>query len=239
MEHRDIVGHREGVPQLVGDQDDGIARIGIRSHPSQQLLRLLGSEHRGGLIQNEQAHVARERLHDFAALLGADGEVLDAGKRIEHQTRLGCHGAHPRGRAVGIEESRAAERNILRDGHRGHQREMLMHHADPRGKRIGGRAELHRRALPAHDAARWCQRTEGDSHQRRLPCPVFAEQRVYAPRAHRERRILERGHGAETTRDPLECECHEPVGRCRKVQGSPKRASSHSPSACTPSVSVA
>lgn len=43
-----------------------------------------------------------------------------------------------------------------------------------------------------------------------------------------------------TTGSRLPCVLrYDPVGRCRKVHGSPKRVSRNSPSACTPSVSVA
>jgi hypothetical protein len=69
--------------QLVRDEDDGAP---LRCHLAQrrdQRVDLLWRQHRRGLVEDQDAGVAVQRLQDLDALLLADGELPDA--------RVGLH----------------------------------------------------------------------------------------------------------------------------------------------------
>ena len=93
-QHVDPVGHREHLAQLVRDEDD--RRAGGREllHDAEQLVGLLRRQHRGRLVEDEQVDLARERLEDLDALLGADRQVLDLGVGVDRQAVLGRQRAH-------------------------------------------------------------------------------------------------------------------------------------------------
>ena len=70
------------------------------------------------------------------------------------------------------------QRDVLGDGQRLEQREMLEHHADAEPARRGGVGDRDRLALPADLAGGRLQRAVEDLDQRRLAGAVLAEERV-------------------------------------------------------------
>ena len=77
------------------------------------------------------------------------------------------------------------EGEVLGDGHRGHEREVLVHHADPARDRLGGAREPHaRRRATMMRAGVGALHAVRDAHQRRLSRAVLAEQGVHGPGTH-------------------------------------------------------
>ena len=256
-QHREVVGDGQRIAQLVRDQHDGMRRVGLDegAHPPQQPLCFVGGEHGRGFVENEHAHIARERLHDFAALLRAHRQVAHARAGIEHEPGALTDATHGGGHLVGAIATGCAERDVLGHGHRRHERKVLVHHAQAAGHRVARRERCrHRRTVERNGAAVGAQQSERDAHERGLPRPVLAEQCVHGARSHREGHVVERTHRPEALANAAQRERRGTLGRCRwrghardqspvgrstKACGRPNCASSHPPSACTPSVSVA
>ena len=57
--HRNIIGHRTHLAQLVGDEHDRGSRVGELTHDRHQLVRLLRGEHGGRLVQDENLRLTR------------------------------------------------------------------------------------------------------------------------------------------------------------------------------------
>ena len=76
-DHRDPVGDRADLAQLVGDEDDRLAGLLELAHDLHQLVGLLGRQHRGRLVEDQHLRVTRQRLDDLDPLLDADRQVLD------------------------------------------------------------------------------------------------------------------------------------------------------------------
>ena len=64
--------------QLVRDEDDGATVRRHRTHGLEERVRFLRSQHRGRLVQYENACLLVERLQDLDALLLTDRELPDA-----------------------------------------------------------------------------------------------------------------------------------------------------------------
>ena len=76
-EHSDGVGDGQHLPQLVVDEDDRVA-LGLEfPEVPEQLLHLLGDEHRSGLVQDEYPCPPVEDLDDLDALAFTDLQGLD------------------------------------------------------------------------------------------------------------------------------------------------------------------
>jgi hypothetical protein len=76
-DHSDLVGDRQDLVQLVGDEDDGDA-LGLE--PAQvvkELIDLLGHEHGCWLVQDQRLSAAVDDLENLDALSVTDAEVLD------------------------------------------------------------------------------------------------------------------------------------------------------------------
>ena len=67
---RDPVGHRHDFLQLVGDQQDRLALRFQAPKDLEQLLRLVGRQHTGRLIQDKDFGAAIERLQNLDPLAG-------------------------------------------------------------------------------------------------------------------------------------------------------------------------
>jgi hypothetical protein len=252
-QHRHGVGDRDRLAELVGDQHRAAPGLGERPQPAQQLVDLRRREHGGRLVEDQDPHVAGERFDDLHALLHRHGELADAGGRVEHETgRPPDLDDTPRG-LPGVVAPGPAERDVLRDGHRRYEGEVLMHHPHPRGHRLRRAVEGARRSADAHGPGVGAQHPERDAGERGLPCPVLAEQRVHRTRRDDERGAGQRVDAAEPLVDPGQgerrltvrsrvgprCPGHRPVGASTKSQGTPNRSDTSSATARTPNVSVA
>src|SRR5438445_10109844 len=75
---RDAISNLQHLVQLVADEDDAGA---LGSEPAQHredLLGLLGREHRRGLIENQDVRVPIQRLENLDPLLPSNREAADA-----------------------------------------------------------------------------------------------------------------------------------------------------------------
>ena len=67
----------------MGDEDDRFAFGDKSANDREQAFDLLGSEHRGGFVQDQQARSSIKRLEDLHPLLKADGKLGDALSRVD------------------------------------------------------------------------------------------------------------------------------------------------------------
>ena len=134
------IAERDDLMQLVRDVEDRAAARGETLQRLEQLLDLLGRQHRGRLVHDEQAGVQEKRAHDLDALAFADAQCRDDAAGIELEM-VGVQNPVELGEELARGEARIeAERDVFQYRHRLEQREVLEHHADAeaaRGARIG------------------------------------------------------------------------------------------------------
>jgi len=120
--------------QFMGDENDRHT-VGDESlQGREEFVRFLRGKHGGRLVEDEDAGAAGEGLEDFHALADADGQVAHGGVGVDAQavTRGQVAGEPPR--AVLIEQAAPgrlhAEHDVVGDGERVEQHEVLVDHAD-------------------------------------------------------------------------------------------------------------
>ena len=132
------VGDRGDLPELVGDDDAGdAALIAQVADQPEQVLGVVVVQGGGGLVEDQQAHVLRQRLGDLDELLLAHTQLADGGDGLLLQPhaleQLGGAGVG----LVPADDAAAAllvaEEDVLRDGEVGDERELLMDDHDPLG----------------------------------------------------------------------------------------------------------
>ena len=151
----------------------------------EQAIRLGRGQHRGRLVEDQDAGVAVERLEDLDALALADREPRDLDVEIDGEAGIAHHRldlpARRAGAAAEAEDRLGAEHDVLEPGEVLGQREVLVDHADAGSERGMGRARR-QRDQPAfgagdlHRAGIGDVVAEEDVHQRRLAGAVLAEQ---------------------------------------------------------------
>ena len=150
----------------------------------EQLLRLLRSEHRSRLVEDEQVGVAVERLEDLDALLLADGDVADERAPDRPRARTGptALGPAPRplsrsggGRSCGSTPRTMFSATVITG------MSMKCWCTIPIPDRIASRADENETGLPFSLNLSSVGPVEPveDVHQRRLAGAVLAEQRVH------------------------------------------------------------
>ena len=129
--------------ELVGNEDDGVALFLQVDQLPEELHGLLGGEHGGGLVQDQDLGAPDQSLQYFHLLLHAHGDVHDLGVGVHFQIKLfavflgegdGLREIHEELPLPGFH----AQDHILRHRQAGHQHEVLMDHADPVGNGHGG-----------------------------------------------------------------------------------------------------
>ncbi|MNT32723.1 hypothetical protein D3C72_1686200 [compost metagenome] len=103
-QHRDALRHAQHLAELVADEDD---RQALRHHlreRGEERLALLRREHGRGLVEDQDARAAVQRLEDFHALALADREAAD-----------GRVGLHRQAEALGDLEQPRTGRGAARD----------------------------------------------------------------------------------------------------------------------------
>ena len=181
-QHRDAIGEAQHLVELVADEDDRAAIGREAAQHGQKLVHLLRGQHGRRLVEDQDLGAAIERFQDLDALLLADRQAVDTCVRIDREAVAPRElGDARRDRPAILEQRRARrglpEHQVLGDGERRHQHEVLMHHAEPMADGVVRRAEPHRLpAQPDLSLVRPVQAVE-DAHQRRLAGAVLAEQR--------------------------------------------------------------
>jgi hypothetical protein len=160
-QHRDVVGIRHHLAELVRDQQHGAAAGALRSRArAQHLVGLLRRQHRGRLVQDQEARLQVQLLEQLQLLLLAGGQCPNGG----HRGRAGTAwspGSPRAARACSSSRSRrasaAGQQQVLGDRHARRQREVLVDHADAQRTRDDGLAmscsRPSTRMLPS--SARW------------------------------------------------------------------------------------
>ena len=179
----DRVRHLADLAQLVGDEDDGGARGPEVAHDPHELVGLLGGEHGGGLVEDEHPGLAGQGLDDLHALLDADGQVLDAGGRVDVEAEALGDLADPGGRGRGVDDPHRPDRLVaqghgLGDGEDRHQHEVLVDHADPGGHGVARPGEGHGLAVDEDLALVRPVQAVQDVHEGGLAGAVLAQQGV-------------------------------------------------------------
>jgi hypothetical protein len=190
-EDQQLVGEGSGVVQLVQDGHDREAVAGGQVAQQLEQLELVADvEERGGLVEQQQRRLLRERDGDPDPLAFAAGELdhqavgegLDArgGHRPAHRLGIGVGGtAEEAPVRVTSEQDELADRDAV-----GHQRRLRKVGQSP-GQRSG--AERVEPVTVDEDGARLGGGQPGeDAQQRRLPRAVGADQHGAGPRRDRQ-----------------------------------------------------
>jgi len=156
-QHAHAVRNRNDLLEMVRDEDDRASFVAQRTHAREEPRRILLAKHRGRLVEDEDARVAREALRDLDELRFGDRQQprlarkfdLRAERRKEFACAAPLRGAVDRNAAE--RGGLASERDILRDIERGHEVEFLMHHRDARAQRVGRLLERDRGSTPRND----------------------------------------------------------------------------------------
>jgi len=222
-DHRDPVGDLEDLLELVVDEDDRRPAGLQLAQVAEQLLDLLGDQDRGRLVEDEDPGAAEEHLDDLDALLLADLQRLDQVVGVDGQSiRIADLAQVPLG-GVEVEDPAALgglgpEDHVLEHRHLVGQHEVLVHHADARGDRIGRRGELDLLAVDLHDALVGRLHAVEDLHERRLAGAVLAADRVDLARFDGEVDVVVGDHAGEAFRDADQFDRRDhaaPPGTCR------------------------
>ena len=99
--HGDPVGVGDHLAELVGDEHDRGAARGDAAHGREKPLRFLVGEHRGRLVEDEDAGAADEHLEDLDALLLGDRKPADRPVEDRPRSRAPRNAGGPRPRSRG------------------------------------------------------------------------------------------------------------------------------------------
>ena len=180
----DLIRDGQDLPQLVGDEDDGRALIPQLFQHLEQVIRLLRGQHPGGLVEDQDAGAAIERLEDLDPLLQAHRQILDFLVQRHLETIVpGQLAEQFLGRRQALAQVPAvfrAEDDVLQHGEVVHQHKVLVHHAHACGNRILGAMGFEGVAVDQHLASVGVVETVDDAHQGRLAGAIFADDAVNA-----------------------------------------------------------
>ena len=140
----DAIGDFENLVELVADEDDCIAAGAKVTERVKKLIRFGRGQHRGRLVEDEDARVARQHAQDLDPLLLAGGKVRDAGSRIDRKVELRREQPRARLELAGGRPHRGlvpAKMDVFSDGEGAHQLEVLVNHPDAGGNRVYRRGE--------------------------------------------------------------------------------------------------
>ena len=176
-QNRHAVGNGEHLVQLMRDDDDGLA---VRLHSSkhvEQARDFLRSEHRRGLVQNQNIRAAVEHFDDFDRLLFGYGHIVNSLLRLDMEAVLFGDFRHLLVDLLQVVASLflQAEHDVLRSRKQVHQLEMLMNHADFQRVRVLGRADDYLPAVHKNLPLVGIVNSGEHIHQGRLAAAVFAQ----------------------------------------------------------------
>jgi len=181
-ENSDPIGYVEDLTQLVGDEDDPLARLLQPVDDLEELFHLLRGEYGRGLVEDDDLGVTEQNLDDLDPLLDADWKVLDDGLRIDEEPVFAGDLLDLLARLFHVDRAHRllrrlhAEHHVLRDGEHRHQHEVLVDHPDACVDRVARVREVPDRAVD--DDLTLVGRVEAveDVHQGGLPRSVLTEE---------------------------------------------------------------
>ena len=193
-QHGNAVRYAQHLTQFVTDEND---RQTLRDHLRQHLkqaLRLVGREHGGGLIQNQNSRAPVQRLQNLNPLALADRQAAHAriglhreskARSYRQQLRAGLRTARER-----LPQRLAAHHHVVQHGQIVSQGEVLVHHADARLQR-GFRVAGCQRFAKNLDVARIRNIVpKQDRHQRGFARSVLAQEGQHLASTQRERDVV-------------------------------------------------
>ena len=172
--------------QLVADVENAAAFGSQAPQHLEQALHGLRRQHRGGLVQDQQARVGQQGTDDLDALALTHAQCMHGAIRIDRQAVGRCfladHGADLRQAVAAVQ----AEPHVFGDGEGVEQAEMLKHHGDAQRARLLRRFHTHRLTIDGDAAFVGLHGTVDDLHQRGFSSAVFAEYGMDFARLYRE-----------------------------------------------------
>ncbi len=198
----DLVADAQHLGQLVRDVDRRAAARGEGADRLEERLRILRPEHRRRLVEEDHARPAEERPRDLDLLPVGHAEVAHDRVRVELRADSREEARRHRALRAAVDQPApddlAPEQDVLRDGHRRHEGELLR-------DEIRGDPPLPSRVDPDL-AGIGPQRAGRAAHQRGLAGSVLAAQPEHAPGAERERHVAQHADGAEGLAQPADLE---------------------------------
>ena len=230
-DHGDLVGDREDLVELVGDEDDREA-LGLElAQIAEELVHLLRHQDGGGLVEDDHLRAAVEDLEDLHALAGTDAQLLDQLVRLDAEA-VGVGDPHDllAGARADAVQLLGTEDDVLQDGEVVGELEVLEDHADAVLDRVGGRAEADLGATDLDGPGVGGLHAVQDLHQRRLAGAVLTHDRVDRAASHVDVDVVVRDHAREPLADPPQahrrCDVgHENPFRSRKSHWMARRRS--------------
>ncbi len=215
---------RADLVQLVADEQHAHAIGRQLAQRGEQPLHRLRRQHRGRLVEDQQARRAKQRAQDLDPLALAHRQVVHARLGVDRQAVALGHLGQPRAHAGRRPVGRQSELQVVDHGQRVEQREVLMHHrhaATPRGIRA---VQGDRRAVE-RDAAGIGLHLAGDHlHQRGLAGAVLAQDRVDLARLHVERDRIVGHHRRVALGDVAQGQARHGVGHGQSLASAARRA---------------
>ena len=154
-QHRHPVGDLQDLVEVVGDEQHGGAPLGHATHRREQAGDLRAGQRGGGLVEDEQ----RELLTFAGAVEGSGhadrgalglGQLADGARRVDVVAEAVQRPAGGLALVAAVEQRQArhppGDPEVVGDGHRLDEAEVLVDEAQPGVERIGGRAEVERDA---------------------------------------------------------------------------------------------
>ena len=185
----DAIRDRHHLGELVRDVDDDPAVGGVAAGELEQPVRLLASERRGGLVQDQHLRLPGVGLRDLDDLALGQRQVADAGARVDGLV-LHLVEDRPAGRAQRARRDDAGPRRlppveqVLGDGQVRQQAELLEAVANAGPKRRRDAVERQPAAVEVHAAGVRQHRAREDLDEGALAGAVLADPPCTSPRLH-------------------------------------------------------
>ena len=147
-QHRRRMAELLDLVELVADVEDAATLRGQLAQGLEELAHRLGREHRRRLVHDQELRVLQQAADDLDPLPLADRQRMDEPARIGGQAVLFRDLLDAPREIAEIRRARQRQRDILDDGQRLEQREVLEDHPDAERARVGGIGRRHRLRLP-------------------------------------------------------------------------------------------
>ena len=211
-DNRAFVGRGFNFPELVRDDNDGLAVIHESVHDTDEVFDFLGRQNRRRFVENQDIDPAVQSLQYFNTLLHAHSDIGDLRVGIHLQSVAGDQLFDFLLRALQVEDSAALRRflsedDILSDCKVFDEHEMLMDHADAVADRDGRIFDVDLFAVQVDFTAVLAVESVQNVHQRRFARAVFAEDRVNGSLFYIQLYVIEGPAGAEGLRNIVHLNC--------------------------------
>ena len=192
----------------MADEDDGFPLCDELAEVVEQLVDLLGHQHRRGFVQDEELGATVQHLDDLHPLLLSNGEAADLGRGIQDKAVLPAELGHPLLRLAHPQPAESPDRFAPQDhvlGHGKHwdQHEMLVHHANPQLQRPARALDGDRVALDGNGPLVGLVEPVEDAHEGGLAGAVLSHDGVNLPAVDRQIDTIVGDDAGEALRNSL------------------------------------